>query len=143
MITQENIRIAVLLAGIFQLILVVASAAIPHCLGWKGALKVLPTLMQQIYWTYAAYILCMHLFFGLISTFGTGLLLDGTPQSAILCGLMVVWWGVRIMLQFFCFDRKGIPKSRFNSLAEVLLVALFLYLTLTYSSALYLNLMAE
>jgi len=134
------IHTAVLLAGIGQLILVFASAVIPRCLHWKESLATLPTLMRQLFWTYAGYILGMHLFFGLISTFGTHLLLDGTPQAAILCALMMLWWGVRIALQFFCFDRNGIPATRFNFLAEILLVMLFISLTLIYAVGLYLNL---
>ena len=140
MITQDLIHTAILLAGVGQLILVAASAVIPSCLNWKGPLSDLPKLIRQLFWTYAGYILGMHLFFGLLSTFGTHLLLDGTPQAAILCALMMLWWTVRIALQFFCFDRKGIPQIRFNVLAEVLLVALFLYLALTYAAGVYLNL---
>jgi hypothetical protein len=82
----------------------------------------------------------MHLFFGLISVFGTHLLLDGSTQAAILCGLMMTWWLVRIGLQFFCFDRKGIPQTRFNILAEVLLVSLFLFLSIIYGMGLFTNL---
>ncbi|MBK1854561.1 hypothetical protein JO972_06300 [Verrucomicrobiaceae bacterium 5K15] len=136
----EILTIAVMLAGVGQLILVVASAVIPRCLDWKGPLGALPKLMRQLFWTYAGYILGMHLFFGVMSTFGSGLLLDGTPQAAILCGLMMTWWTVRIGLQFFCFDRKGIPQTRFNLLAEALLVCLFLFLAMTYAGALYFNL---
>ena len=126
--TYEYIKIAITLGGIGQLILVVASVIIPKCLNWKGPLGTLPKLLRQIFWTYAGYILAMHLFFGVISTFGTHLLLDGTPQAAILCAMMMMWWGVRIGLQFFCFDRKGIPQTRFNIIAEALLVVLFLFL---------------
>ncbi len=140
MITQEFINTAILFAGIGQLILVAASAVIPRCLNWKDSLVCLPKLIRQIFWTYAGYILGMHLFFGLISTFGTHLLLDGTPQAAILCMLMMLWWVVRIGLQFLCFDRKGIPQTRFNIIAEILLVILFVCLTLTYAGGLYLNL---
>ena len=135
-----SIEAGLVLAGVGQLILVIASAVIPRCLDWKGPLAVLPLLMRQLFWTYAAYILGMHLFFGLISVFGTQLLLDGTPQAAILCGLMMTWWLVRIGLQFFCFDRKGIPQTRFNVLAEALLVSLFLFLTIVYGMALFTNL---
>lgn len=135
-----SIETGIVLAGVGQLILVVASAVIPRCLDWKGPLAVLPLLMRQLFWTYAAYILGMHLFFGLISVFGTQLLLDGSPQAAILCALMMTWWLVRIALQFFCFDRKGIPQTRFNILAEVLLVSLFLFLTIIYGMALFTNL---
>ncbi len=136
---KELLNTAVILAGVGQLILVAASAVIPRCLDWKGPLSDLPKLMRQLFWTYAGYILAMHFFFGLVSTFGSQLLLDGTPQAALLCGMMMTWWGVRIALQFFCFDRTGIPRTRFNTLAEVMLVALFLYLTLTYGAALYFN----
>ena len=136
----SSIETGVALAGVGLLILVVASAVIPRCLDWKGPLAVLPLLMRQLFWTYAAYILGMHLFFGLISVFGTHLLLDGSTQAAILCGLMMTWWLVRIGLQFFCFDRKGIPQTRFNILAEVLLVSLFLFLSIIYGMALFTNL---
>jgi hypothetical protein len=136
----SSIETGVVLAGVGQLILVVASAVIPRCLDWKGPLAVLPLLMRQLFWTYAAYILGMHLFFGLISVFGTHLLLDGSTQAAILCGLMMTWWRVRIGLQFFCFDRKGIPQTRFNILAEVLLVSLFLFLSIIYGMGLFTNL---
>lgn len=135
----EIIPIAVILAGVGQLVLVVGSAIIPRCLDWKGPIGTLPKLMRQLFWTYAGYILGMHLFFGVISAFGSQLLLDGTPQATILCALMMTWWGVRIGLQFFCFDRKGIPQTRFNILAEILLVCLFLFLTMTYAAALWTN----
>lgn len=137
---MEWISTAVVLAGAGQLVLVVASAVIPKCLDWKGPLKGLPKLMRQVFWTYAGYILVMHLFFGLLSVFGTELLLDASPQAAILCGLMMGWWLVRICLQFCCFDRKGIPQTRFNLLAEAMLVALFLFLTIVYGVALMSNL---
>jgi hypothetical protein len=52
----SSIETGVVLAGVGQLILVVASAVIPRCLDWKGPLAVLPLLMRQLFWTYAAYI---------------------------------------------------------------------------------------
>jgi len=129
-----------LLAGLLQMLLFVMSFIIPRCLEWGKPLMHLPLLMRQVFWTYAGYILMMHLFFGVLSFFGSQLLLDGTPQAAILCGLMGMWWFTRIILQFFCFDRKGIPQTRFNILAEGLLIAMFLFLTVVYITAVYINL---
>ena len=137
---KDTLQIAIILAGVGQLILVLASVAIPHCLEWKKPLGSLPLLLRQLFWTYAGYILGMHLFFGLVSAFGSELLMDSTAQAALLCGLMMIWWGVRIFLQFFCFDRSGIPSTRFNKMAEAMLVALFLFLALTYGAALAKNL---
>ncbi|MGJ8677742.1 MAG: hypothetical protein ACSHX0_09515 [Akkermansiaceae bacterium] len=136
----EWLQLALTLAGVFQLILVIASSIIPHCLEWVKPLSHLPLLMRQVFWTYAGYIVTMHLFFGVLTVWGKELLIDKSPHAAILCGLMMTWWLVRIFLQFFCFDRKGIPQTRFNLLAEGLLICLFLFLTVVYAVALYFNL---
>lgn len=135
----EWLDAALWLAGLGQLVLVAGSVAIPVCLQWKESLASLPLLMRQIFLTYAGYMLGMHLFFGVLSTFGTSLLIDGSPQAAILSGLIALWWFVRLLLQFFCFDRKGIPQTRFNRLAEALLVVLFFYLAIVYAMAWHFN----
>jgi len=49
------------------------------------------------------------LFFGLVSTFLATDLLAGSPLAKALLGLMALWWLVRLLLQFTCFDRSCIP----------------------------------
>ena len=130
---------AVVLAGVGQLCLVVGSAFIPKCLNWNEAIRSENRLMRQLFWTYACYILAMHTFFGIVSTFGpVALTGGGLLANALLC-LMWLWWTVRIVLQFCCFDRSCIPQTRFNSLAEVLLVSLFVYLAAVYGIAFWRN----
>src|SRR5690606_40766595 len=53
-------------AGLAQIGLVVGSLAIPAVLKWKAALRAVPTLIRQMFWTYAAYILVINLSFGLL-----------------------------------------------------------------------------
>ncbi len=134
------VRCGVVLAGVGQLILVFASAVIPRCLGWKKSLVHIPLILRQQFWAYAGYILGMHLFFGLFSVFGTDLLLDGSAQAALFCGMIMIWWMVRVGLQFLYFDRAGIPATKFNLIAEMLLVALFVFLSIVYAAALFVNL---
>ena len=127
-------------AGIGQLCLVAGSVFIPKCLNWKEGLGTANKLTRQMFLTYACYILGMHLFFGLISAFATGDLLKGDFLSIALCALMTIWWGTRIILQFCCFDRTCIPQTKFNGIAEGLLVMLFISLTTIYGMALWRNL---
>ena len=78
---MDDVKIAIVLAGLGQLVLVVASIAIPRCLEWKKPLATLPQLLRQIFWTYAGYILGMHTFFGLLSLLAPHWLLDGTSSG--------------------------------------------------------------
>ena len=129
------------LAGMGQFCLVAGSVFIPKCLNWKDAIGNANKLTRQLFLTYACYILGMHLFFGLISAFAANELLNGGFLGTALCALMTAWWGLRIVLQFCCFDRTCIPKTKFNCLAEGFLVLLFISLTSIYGMALWRNLL--
>jgi len=137
---SEYVADALRLAGLGQIVLVLASVAIPRCLDWKGGLAVLPTLLRQMFWTYAIYITGVHLFAGLVSFFGADELVNGSFVSTAVCVLMVVWWGARIVIQFFFFDKTDVPDTAFNKLAELGLVMLFVFLTLVYGWAVMVNL---
>ena len=135
------LEVLVKLAGVGQLCLVAGSVFIPKCLNWKEGIGTANKLTRQLFVTYACYILGMHFFFGVISTFAADELLSGGFISTAICALEFVWWGTRIILQFRCFDRSCIPKTRFNGLAECLLVMLFISFTTIYGMALWRNLL--
>lgn len=138
MVTIENF---IKLAGIAQLCLVAASFFIPKCLNWKESMKGANKLTLQLFATYACYILGMHFFFGIISLCAANELLRGDVLSIGLCALMFIWWSVRILLQFFCFDRSCIPQTKFNRLAEGVLIVMFACLSAIYGAALWRNLL--
>lgn len=132
--------IALQLAGLGQIILVLASIAIPRCLQWSEGLAGLRPLLRQMFWTYAVYVTGVHLFAGVVTLFAATELTNGSFVSTAVCLLMALWWGARVLIQFFFFDRSDIPNTLFNKLAEVGLVALFIYLTAVYSWAIAVNL---
>jgi hypothetical protein len=119
-------------AGAAQLILVVASLAIPRLLNWKDDLAKLRPLTRQVFWTYAAYIWVTNLSFGLVSTMAPQLLLDRSPLAGFVCSFIAVYWVARVVIQFGYFDRTDAPKGRFFLLAEAALVTLFVSLTIVY-----------
>jgi hypothetical protein len=121
-------------AGMAQLILVVASLAIPRWLNWKGELANLRPLTRQVFWTYAGYIWVTNLSFGLVSTLSPQVLLDRSPLAGWVCGFIAVYWGARVVIQFAYFDRTDAPKGWFFSVGEAALVTLFVGLTIVYSS---------
>ena len=128
------------LAGLGQLVLVLASVAIPKCLQWNEGLAGLRPLLRQMFWTYALYVTGVHIFAGVLSLFAAGELLNGSFVSTPVCVLMTVWWGARVMIQFFFFDNSDMPNTLFNKLAEIGLVMLFIFLTGVYTWAVVVNL---
>ena len=134
-----NIYTFLFLAGLSQIILVIASLAIPKVLNWKSELKNVQTLIRQMFWTYAAYILVINLCFGLLSVFAFAELIDGSFLAKVVTGFIAVYWISRVLIQFFYFDRESFPPGILNRIAEVLLVTLFVSLSAVYSWALYVN----
>ena len=127
-------RTLLVLAGLGQLALALGSLAIPRVLRWREETAKLRPLTRQVFWTYAGYILSFHVAFGLLSALAPGLLLDRTPLARIIAGFIAAYWGVRLTLQFFCFDRSERPPGALARLAETALVSLFLFLTVVYAA---------
>ena len=134
-----HLHALVLAAGVGQLALVAASLAIPRVLRWREDTAKLRPLTRQVFWTYAAYIWCTNLAFGLVSL-RPGWLLDGSPLAGCVTGFIAAYWLGRVLIQFFYFDRTDAPPGRHVRLAEAALVGLFLFLSLTYAAALLFNL---
>lgn len=118
------------LAGAGQIVLVLASLAIPFVLSWREDLARVKPLTRQVFWTYAGYIWVTNLCFGLVSVLAPHVLLDGSTLARIVCGYIAAYWGARLAIQFFYFDR--IPGQK---LAEAALTLLFVSLTGVYAAA--------
>jgi hypothetical protein len=130
----------VFVAGAGQVVLIVASLAIPRVLRWREDTAKLRPLTRQVFWTYALYIWCTNLAFGLLSALAPGWLLDRSGLAAAVTGFIAAYWAGRLVIQFAYFDRSDAPSGPAVRLAEFALVGLFVYLTAVYGSALLFNL---
>ena len=134
-----NMQLIIRLAGLAQIALVMGSFAIPRVLNWRGELAKVQPLIKQMFWTYAAYILVINLCFGLLSVFCYPELVNGSKLAMLLTGFIAVYWISRILIQFFYFDRAGFPAGIWHKAAEAALVSLFIFLSVVYSRAAYIN----
>ncbi|HEX5135773.1 MAG TPA: hypothetical protein VFY93_02295 [Planctomycetota bacterium] len=119
------------LAGLGQLALAAGSLAIPRVLGWREETRKLARLTRQVFWTYAGYIWGTNVLMGALSALAPALLLDGTPLARAVCGYVALYWGARLVIQLFWFDRS-VATTPTLRLADAALTALFLFLTATY-----------
>jgi len=125
-------RALLMLAGLGNFGLGVASIAVPYVLNWFKDMGKMRPLMRQIFHTYAVYIWATNLSFGLLSFFHPEWLLDGTPLARAVAGYITLFWGARVFIQFFYYDRTERPAGVQWVFAEWSLVGLFVYLTAVY-----------
>jgi hypothetical protein len=124
-----------ILAGFGQLALAAGSLALPRILRWRDDTAKLRPLTRQVFWTYAAYIWVTNICFGVVSAFAPDWLLDRSPLARVVAAYITVYWGARVLVQFFYYDRSQAPPGTFYRLAEVALLGLFIFLTAVYGYA--------
>ena len=133
-------KILLQISGIAHLCLAIGSLVIPKLLHWQHALEKVPVLIRQMFWTYAAYILGINIFFGVISIFLVSDLLSGSALAVSVCSLITLYWLARVIIQFTYFDKSDIPDHWIYKLGEWTLSLLFLFFTCFYGYAVYFNL---
>jgi len=134
-----NIQKLVWLAGLAQVGLVLGSLAIPTILKWKIELSKVQPLIRQMFWVYAAYIVVINLCFGFISIFDSHELTSGSGLASLITAFIAAYWISRVLIQFFYFDRTNFPIGKWNKLGEAALVTVFIFLSIVYSYAFYIN----
>jgi hypothetical protein len=96
---REHLPTLIMLAGVAQLSVLVASALVPVRLNWSANLIQLSRLHRQMYWVYGGYTLMSIIALGLISIVNAHELAAGSLLARSLCLYIAVFWGVRLSLQ--------------------------------------------
>ncbi|MCW1922208.1 hypothetical protein OKA05_06565 [Luteolibacter arcticus] len=129
---KELLQIGLWIGGGSLVVLGIASLWIPKALGWREKLAGLTPLMRELWWTYSIYVWSSHVFFSVL-TLGFGdWLMSRTGAAAAMSTFMLLWWSVRLWLQFFGFDLREIEGSKANRIAKHLLTLLFMGLVVLF-----------
>ena len=123
----------ILIGGLCQFGILIASAATPRLLDWKRSLAPLTPLNRQIIWTHGAYVAGSIVAFGLLSVTAPQLLAGGSPLARVVCGYIAVFWGVRLLLQWFVFDPREHITGFWLAVGYHALTLVFIVLTAIYA----------
>jgi len=126
----------IMIAGVGQILLALASLAIPKVLDWRRETAKLEPLTRQVFWTYSGYIWGTNVCFGLLSSLAPAWLLDGSPLARAVCAYIALYWGARVIVQLGFF-RKHTPPGFLPRLAEWVLTIFFVALAVVYGSAVF------
>lgn len=120
------------LAGIAQVILALASIAIPFLLKWKQELHQTSSLIRNIFYTYSVYIFTINIWFGIISIIFPAELADQGPLAASITLFIALYWLGRLGVQFIFGAAEGRPKGLLFTIGEITLWTLFAGLSFVY-----------
>lgn len=119
----------ILIGGILHFGTLIASALVPRVLDWGDELAKLSRLSQQVIWVHGAFIVLTILGLGSVSVFFSTELASGSPLARAVCGYIAIFWGFRLLIQFFYFDAKPLLNTTFLTLGYHALTCVFLYHT--------------
>jgi len=131
----------IILSGVGHFGLCIGPFAIPRVMNWQLGLAGLRTDLRKMFWVYAAYIWVFHIAFGALSIFAVDHLLDHSVLAAVITGFIAVYWGARIGVQFFYFERSELASSNLERAGLYVLEFCFLGWALVYGAAALINMM--
>lgn len=128
-----NLRIAgALIAG-----LAVLNVLVPVRFGWREELARVSLLNRQIFEVHAIFlIVTLALCSALLLTCADALIEPTRLARAILLGL-TLFWGLRLLMQWFYYSPAVWRGDRFNTVVHVLFSALWIYFTGVFGTAVY------
>jgi hypothetical protein len=122
-----------LLTGLGQIALALASLFLPRVLGWRAQVARLAPLTGRVFWVYAAYILGTNLALGLLTVLAPQLLLDRSPLARFVAGYAGLYWGARLLIQLVWF-RGVCPQGGWYAAADLAVTLAFALWTFSYGA---------
>lgn len=124
-----------MLAGIGHFLLLTASALAPVVLDWRGHLRALPPMLRRLFWVYGAFIVLTIVGIGAMTLRHAPEMACGDPVARSLAAFAAVFWGLRLLVQWFVFDLRPYLTRRWLKLGYHTLTAAFVFFTLVYGWA--------
>ena len=127
-----NLELLVFIGGLLHFGILLASSMVPKVLNWKMSLDGLDDLSRQLVWVHGVFIVLVIIGFGLISVLLASELASGTPLARGICLFIAIFWGARLVVQFFVFDAKQYLKTTFLKVGYHGLTVVFIFHTAVY-----------
>jgi hypothetical protein len=131
---QTMLGSLIFIAGVGQLVILIASALVPFRLNWRGELQCLSRLHRQMYWVYGGYIVLSIVAFAALSILNSRELASGSALARGFCAYVAVFWGIRAGLQAV-FDVKDHLTTWWLKAGYFVLTLAFAALTVVYTWA--------
>jgi hypothetical protein len=135
-----NAIIHLQIVGLMLVLLVIVNLIVPARYHWREEMLRLSLLNRQIFQVHAMFIvLVLGMLAALLLTCAPALLEPTRLARAILGGLLVFWF-VRLLIQWFFYSPQIWRGHRFNTIMHYLFTTAWIYFTGTFALGLWQNL---
>ncbi len=124
------------IAGALQIALAAIHVTFPKRFAWKQELSRLSLLNRQVFIVHTLFICVTLLMFGSLSLLAPQALLQPTPLSKLVLGGIASFWTLRLVVQWFVYDKRLWTGSAGNRRIHFAFSALWIYLSLVYGGIL-------
>jgi hypothetical protein len=137
MSASDTLLLHLRIVGVLMAWLVGVNLFVPKICRWREELERLSLLNRQIFQVHGLFIvLTLGLFSALLLTTADALLEPTRLSRAMLTGL-TIFWGLRMLMQWFFYSPEIWRGHRFNTVMHYLFSALWIYVTGVFATALW------
>lgn len=140
MLSHDTLLVHLRVVGVVMAFLVVVNLAVPRRFHWREEMSRLSLLNRQIFQAHNVFlILTLALFSALLLTSGAALLEPTRLSRAVLAGL-TVFWGLRMLMQWYFYSPLIWRGHRFNTVMHYVFSVTWVYVTTVFAAALWVTL---
>lgn len=125
--------------GVLMTALVVVNLFVPGRFHWKEEMARLSLVNRQIFQAHTVFILLTVGMFAVLLLTSAEALLEPTRLSRIVLAGLTIFWGVRMLMQWFFYSPAIWRGNRFNTVMHGVFSVAWVYVTATFATALWAN----
>ena len=139
-LSHDTLLVHLRLVGVVMASLVVVNLMVPGRFHWREEMSRLSLVNRQIFQAHSVFlVLTLALFSALLLTCGTALLEPTRLSRAVLFGL-TVFWGLRMLMQWYFYSPLIWRGHRFNTVMHYVFSFVWVYVTAVFGAALWVTL---
>jgi len=123
------------IVGVLMFGLVVINIFAPRRFGWREELAKVSILTRQVFFVHCFFIAMLIALWGVLSLCYTRALLEPTLLGALVLAGLTLFWGVRLIAQWFVYDSRLWRGHRFNTVMHFVFSGVWAYFTAVYGAA--------
>ena len=132
---MPRLETLIFISGILHLGTLLGSAQVPKELNFRDELPKVAPLMRHWILVAGLYVVLNLIAFGVISMCFSNELASGKPLARAFCAYVAIFWGVRLVIQFFVFDARPYLRNWFLTIGYHGLTVVFLWQTTVFGYA--------
>jgi len=117
--------------GVLLMLLAIVHSAFPQYFNWKKELRSLSLINNQMMYVHTFFVAIVVFLMGLLCAFCAEDIVHTKLGKQLAMG-MCIFWGLRLVFQFFVYSPKLWRGKRFETVMHILFSILWTYLTLIF-----------